>query len=46
MLQSALPIAERDLFDENSEVTPIEVFCKVRNKWLIDGEGIAMSNVC
>jgi hypothetical protein len=38
MLERALPRVERDAFDENSVMNPVEQFCLVRNKWLIDGE--------
>ena len=40
MLEHALPIATRDEFTENSILTPIDQFCQIRNKWLIDGSGI------
>ena len=39
MLEAALPSNERDNFNELSEVTPVEQFCKVREKWLVDSEG-------
>jgi hypothetical protein len=38
MLERALPRTERDTFDEHSVMNPVEQFCLVRNKWLIDGE--------
>jgi hypothetical protein len=39
MLESVLPMDMRDLFDEESERNPVEIFCEMRNQWLIDGEG-------
>ncbi len=45
MLEYALPTEERDTFMEDSEVTPIQQFCRIRNIWLIDGEGISCSQI-
>ena len=42
MLEHALPTASRDEFTENSVITPIDKFCQIRNKWLIDGAGISV----
>ena len=39
MLHSTLPPSQRDAFDENSVATPLEIFCDMRKRWLIDGEG-------
>lgn len=40
MLEAALPISRRHEFTEHTLVTPVKQFCKVRNQWLIDGEGM------
>ena len=40
MLESAIPKDIRDGIDENSLETPVQMFCKVRDRWLVDGEGI------
>ena len=39
MLEAALPRISRDGIDETSPQNPVELFRKVRDKWLIDGEG-------
>ena len=39
ILESALPSEYRDEFSEDSIINPVEQFCNVREKWLIDGEG-------
>ena len=31
----------RDDFNENSAINPVEQFCLLRNKWLVDGESIS-----
>jgi hypothetical protein len=41
MLEAALPREERNEFNENSEMTPIDCFCAVHDKWLIDGESMS-----
>ena len=38
MLEGALPRISRDEIDETSPQNPVELFRKVRDKWLIDGE--------
>ena len=42
MLEAALPRINRDGIDETSSENPVELFRKVRDKWLIDGEGIIL----
>jgi hypothetical protein len=39
MLQAGLPMESRDDYTEDSIVNPVEAFCTVRDKWLVDGEG-------
>ena len=39
MLETALPSQYRDEFSEDSIINPVEQFCNIREKWLIDGEG-------
>jgi hypothetical protein len=39
ILEKGLPKDDRDEFDEDSVVNPVEQFCAIRRKWLIDGEG-------
>ena len=39
LLEHALPTDARREFTEESPRNPVEVFCSMRNKWLIDGEG-------
>ena len=42
MLEYAVPTASRNTFTEHSVITPIDKFCQIRNKWLIDGGGISV----
>lgn len=42
ILEHALPTATRDEFTENSILTPVDKFCEIRNKWLIDGASISL----
>ena len=42
MLEAALPRIAHDGIDETSPENPVELFRKVRDKWLIDGEGIQL----
>ena len=42
MLEAALPRINRDGIDETSPENPVELFRKVRDKWLIDREGIIL----
>jgi hypothetical protein len=44
MLEHALPVATRDEFTENSILTPVDVFCQIHNKWLIDGASISLND--
>jgi len=39
MLEGSLPRITRNGIDETSPQNPVELFRKVRDKWLIDGEG-------
>jgi hypothetical protein len=39
MLEEGLPTERRDDYTEESIVNPVEAFCAVRDKWLVDGEG-------
>jgi hypothetical protein len=39
MLEASLPQGQRDEYTEESIVNPVEAFCAVRDKWLVDGEG-------
>jgi hypothetical protein len=41
ILEYALPLEQRNAFTEDSEVNPVQQFCRIRNIWLIDGEGIS-----
>jgi len=40
MLESALPRRDRGNFTEDTEMNPVDTFRIVRDKWLVDGEGI------
>ena len=42
LLESALPIGQRDDFSEDSEIDPIQAFRAIRDKRLVDGEGIIL----
>lgn len=42
MLEHALPMATRDEFTEDSILTPVDKFCEIRNRWLIDGASISL----
>jgi hypothetical protein len=42
MLEHALPTPTRHEFNENSIVTPVDQFCQIHNKWLIDGASITL----
>jgi hypothetical protein len=44
MLESVLPVDVRDSIDEFSERNPVQIFCEMRNRWLIDGEGMCYYN--
>src|SRR5437667_9311422 len=46
MLDSALPKDIRDEINESSPENPVQMFCKVRDQWLVDGEGIITSVIC
>ena len=43
MLDSALPKDIRDEINESSPENPVQMFRKVRDQWLVDGEGIILS---
>src|SRR5436309_9802051 len=43
MLESTLPKDIRDGFNESSPENPVQVFRKVRDQWLVDGEGFIPS---
>lgn len=40
VLEYVLPMTIKNQITERSPRNPVEIFCEVRNKWLIDGEGI------
>ncbi len=40
MVEAALPTNLRNGFNETSVENPIQIFRKVRDIWLVDGEGI------
>jgi hypothetical protein len=40
MLEFSLPTEKRDNFNETSLENPVQVFRKVRDQWLVDGEGM------
>ena len=40
---SVLPIGIQDGINESSPENPVQIFCKVRDQWLVDGEGIIPS---
>jgi len=40
MLESSLPTEIRDNFNETSLENPVQAFRKVRDQWLVDGEGM------
>jgi hypothetical protein len=43
MLEHTLPTGERERFNEVSSMNPVEEFCKMRERWLVDGEGTTSS---
>jgi hypothetical protein len=40
MLESVLPVDVRDSIDEFSSRNPVDIFYGMRNRWLMDGEGM------
>ena len=40
MLEASLPTEMRDNFNETSLENPVQAFRKVRDQWLVDGEGM------
>ena len=40
MLEASLPTEIRDNFNETSLENPVQAFRKVRDQWLVDGEGM------
>ena len=44
MLEHALPMGTRDEFTEDSILMPVDKFCEIRNKWLIDGASMSLND--